>query len=426
MTAEDLISSRINPNLPTAELNQALEAVSLAFDRKWLEHGTSHPVQELWARRDFLATVELFWLGDSLQRLVPLNERWVRHVIEQMKDSNRNSRVGHAFELLLGAALTVPGQAVTLAAPGTPNYDMDVNVHDGPHLRMSLKNFGASPRQSAFEARCQELQDRLLDAVSRLGVQWFGAFIECDHYPLDSEWALLYEDLPNRLEQQYPQQIGPWTVIAIPQAPASHGLEASRVSYNFVVAVPYHTNERKNFLDRIERECLKFNKATKKFSAGFAAVVLFRIAETAPFSDYVDWAREYVARKDTDIKMLNFYQSAVTQGLDDSTALNHHMSAAGEALPGKLPNFSFIVGRISASPAHDELRMNGQTLSLAGKHWYQRSELFDVQPGALDGATILMSQQPGKTRHGVIELPEGATIILSPRHKAYDHITLFK
>jgi hypothetical protein len=134
----------------------------------------------------------------------------------------------------------------------------------------------------------------------------------------------------------------------------------------------------------------------------------------------------HVARQDTQIKMLNFYQSAVTQGPDNSTALSHHMSAGGEALPGKPPNFSFVVGRISASPARDELHINGQTLSLAGKHWYQRSELFDVQPGALDGATILISQQPEKTRHGVIGLPEEATIILSPRHKAYDYVTLFK
>lgn len=423
--SEDYISSRINPSLPTEALNESLGAVAMAFDKKWLEHGNSHPIQGLWARQDFLSTVELFWLGESLRRLTPLNEEWVHHVVGQMRDENRNTRVGHAFEMLLGGALAVPGQTVTLSPPNNPDYDMDVDVDDGPRLRMSFKNFGASPRQAAFEARCEELKGRLGHEATRLGVAWFGALIECDHYPLDSEWDVLFEELPRKLAAKNPLQVGAWTALAIPQPPAPYGLEASRLSYNVVIAVPHHVNERKNFMDRIERECLKFNKAAKTFSGEIAPIVLFRIAETAPFLDYVAWARDYIDSPGVRIKGLNFYQSAITQGLGNSTALNHHISAAGNALPGKPPNFSFIVGRVSRSPAHDELRMNGKTMPLAGKHWYQRSELFDIQPGTLEGETINMSQQPGMTRHGILEMPGGSTIILSPKHKAYDYVTLF-
>jgi len=57
---------------------------------------------------------------------------------------------------------------------------------------------------------------------------------------------------------------------------------------NLFVLAPHHPNERNNFLDKIQRECVKFNKASGGYEPRLSSGVLFRLSETAPFNSYVE------------------------------------------------------------------------------------------------------------------------------------------
>ena len=50
----------------THALNQRLEAIAASFGSQWLAGRDQHPLQELWARKDGLATCELVSSGDAL------------------------------------------------------------------------------------------------------------------------------------------------------------------------------------------------------------------------------------------------------------------------------------------------------------------------------------------------------------------------
>jgi len=422
---DGLLCDRINPGLPPDELAAALAAVQTHFGIKWLKGHSAHPLRSLWARTDVLATCELFWLGHSLRLFEPIDARWLAGTVERMQDTHRNSRVGHAFELLLGATFVNDNQIVTPAPPNNPDYDLDVDVHDGPNLRLSFKNFGTTPREDAFKVRCHDLEDAILRWAEGRSLTWVGIAIECERYPLDGEWRLL-DDIMSKLSKNRDRfKTGPWTVSTIASPVPLDRLERSRVSMNFFVLAPHHPNERNNFLDKIHRESVKFNKASARYDPRFSSGVLFRLSETAPFNSYVEWGREYLAREDVLIKSLWFYQSAIVQTKNNHTALHHHMNASHQALPGKPPALQFIVGIVSPTPARDELHAGPSRLPLSGYHWYQRHDLFDIQPGALDGATVHMNAQPGITRHGVMGLPGGATIILSPKQPSFDYVALF-
>jgi hypothetical protein len=346
--------------------------------------------------------------------------------VDLIRDEHRNSRVGHMFELLLGAAYAVEGQLVEPAVTNNPNYDFDISISGGARLRLSFKNFGTTPREDEFRKRCLEVESLLLEgAAGRFN--WLGLYVVCDHYPGDSEWGVLRQRLPQLLPRQSgPFKMDGWNINPIPSPVPVAKLEPSRTSCNIVFQASNHLNERNNFLEKIQRECSKFNKACKEYEVGISPGVLFRISETAPFDSYVAWGREYLAREDVRINNLWFYQSAVAQTRNDATALHHHMNASHSALPGMPLSASFIVGVCSPTPARDLLIVGERQISLAGKHWHQRYELFDLQQHAsFEGASVNINVRPGFTRHGVMQVPGGGSIILSPCHQAYDHVALF-
>src|SRR5580658_6967223 len=104
-----LVEGRLNPGLGVEHLEAALTAVKQAFGEHWLLGKQEHVVRILWRRSDFLATNELFWLGDSILRLSG-DKRWLDKTIERIKSPSRNERIGFVFELLAIAAFVVPGQ----------------------------------------------------------------------------------------------------------------------------------------------------------------------------------------------------------------------------------------------------------------------------------------------------------------------------
>ena len=71
VTAKNHLAGRQNAikEVPEAELNGYLNALAEAFGLDWLEAGGSTPLQQLWARRDFLATNQLLLFGDAVQHL---------------------------------------------------------------------------------------------------------------------------------------------------------------------------------------------------------------------------------------------------------------------------------------------------------------------------------------------------------------------
>lgn len=422
--SEDVLIGRINPGFPEDRLRESIDAVVKHFGKEWILASKWHPIGALWARSDFLATCELLWLGDSLLRFEPVDVKWLAHTVERMRDSHPSSRIGPAFELLFGATFISAQQIVRPAQPNQEGYDFDIAIKEGPFFRLSFKNFGTTTREQTFKKRSREIEAAILDRARKRGIPWVGFLAELDHYPNETDWSELRSGILCRIGlESSPSQKKGWQIWPV-SSPVSHNfLEPSHTSCNLVFKAPHHENERKTFLDHIDEACSALNRTCPFFEDNVTPGIVFRISETAPFNDYIQWGREYLARDDVHIKALWFYQNAVVQ-ISNSTALHHHVGDSNLALPGKMPTLSIIVGVISSAPARDVLIVGDQQISLAGYHWYQRHDLFDIQAIGPTG-TVHMSSRPGMTRHGVMILPDGGTMILSPRQESYDHIALF-
>ncbi len=419
----------MNPGFAEQHFKDALQAIRVAFGESWLNRKKAHPVRDLWKRNDPLASNELLWLGDSIMRLSKLNPRWIATTVDHIKSENRNERIGYVFELLALATCVENGQVVHLAPEGNPDYDADVELSTLEIYRFSLKNFGASTREGEFNKRCREIDTAILANSESDGLSWVGVALQADSYPKDSDWSDLASGIVAAMKAVIPARIGAcWGYVPTPPPRTPHGLAVGQHSFSILIIAPHHANERKNFLDKIEQQCLTFNKAAASYDSTISAVPFIRLSEAAPVKYYEQWAREHLAQAGVNIDGIIFYQSSVVVDLKaDTTSMHHYMNAVMKLGFSKPPlHMKVASGKIPGTPSRSVIAIGSREVDLSEHHWYQHRELFTLGPLADDGTgTGHMYSMPGSTTHAVMARPGEGGLILSPRQPSYGKLALF-
>jgi hypothetical protein len=422
------VEGRANPGLPVDHLEDALGAVARAFGEEWLTAKKDHPLRRLWRRGDFLATNELYWLGDSFMRL-SANERWIGHAVERIKLPNRNDRVGLTFEVLGLAAFATSDQKLALPSANNPDWDGELSVGDGPRYRLSVKNFGESSRDGEFRKKSEEATALILDFATHAMLPWIHVKIETSEYPDSGVWRKVMAAIPTAIRSRGQPLAGDsWQIIASDTRPASeHPLDPYHLSYSVLAIGPRHPNERKNFLDKIEAACLSFDKAARAYDANTFAMPLIRLSENAPIEAYVEYAREYLTRDEVALAGLWLYQCSVAVDMKaDTTGLHHFLIPIIRAShAAKLPSAHVPVGIVDLAPTKAIFYADGKEISTDGYHTFWRQELFEEHHIGADGGEATIRQLPGGVRHAVLVLPDGSRGTFSPGRPSYGHVELF-
>lgn len=423
----DVLHERHLPvGIPESRVRQALEAVRETFGEKWLNGKKWHPVRQLWRSMDWLSTVELLWLGESLQTLQCVDLGWLEHHVREAKRDDKSARVGSQFEILGLAALSGPDQVLLPAAQAMPAYDADVTVRDNP-LRLSLKNFGALQRQRVFEARAASVEEYVLSWAQARGQSWIGLLVVALRYPTGDDWTSLHAALPRFLEVETPLlEIGVWRVVRHLPGPTIGALDQQRTSCNITVLGAQHHNERWAFLSRLQREFRAFNTAAAAWPDREKAV-LIRLAERAPISEAQRAAQDFLAQPNVNIDALILYQPAVASNRDAGiTMLTHHVVVSQRGPMRAVPTFRFPVGPVTTDPTRDEFRINGHVFPVVNYHLYQRNLIYRLAQITADGTVegTITSRAPGHTEHATYLTPEGA-VTLSPRDVPRAEMLLF-
>jgi hypothetical protein len=155
------------------------------------------------------------------------------------------------------------GQQVHPAPRGNPRFDADVSLRD-MHFRISLKNFGAPSREKEFENQSEVVREEILKATLANGMCWIGMLIEANEYPVRADWDILLGQVPALIRNRKGMlQVGNRWKVLLHDAPP--GLDNSKLSSSILVVSPHHKNERKNFMDKIEMQCLDLNSAAADY-----------------------------------------------------------------------------------------------------------------------------------------------------------------
>lgn len=430
---EDYIGKRQNAlqGVDPAELNSRLEAVVSAVGQEWLGQDKSHPLQRLWARRDYLATNELLLLGDAIRGLSALDSNWVADRVRVLRDGDPNNRIGAVFELLGLNYLRVPPQTVLPLRSGTPGYDGTVRFGDGALLHLSLKNYGASHREREVQSHGEEIRSELVTALRMRSATGLGLRIFAKHYPGDDDWKVLTGQLRAHLSSAPLAAniflvIGDcWTVQLHAIQLANETLSTNHLSYQILLAVPHHSNESKNLIDKLDEARSNCEKHAGPADPGVCRALYLRLPENASARLCADWARGYFAANPTSaLDAVILYQPTVSMDLEkDKTVILHHATFVGTSrfIEWQRPAESlqravalrFFVGACSATPSQMVLTDGAKRVPADGHYLYQKGDIYTAhswEPGKTMTAS-LRNLAPGVQQHSVLTI-EGRPMII--------------
>jgi hypothetical protein len=424
------------------EVNDRLEAVAAAFGPDWIAIVDSHPLQRLWARRDFQATNELAMLGDALMRIGVANAGWLAGIVKKIKTGDPNNRRGALFELHGLNLLCAPNQAVRPAPRGNRGFDGTIDFAEGLSLQLSIKSYGDSAHERSVIQEAEAVETVLIDTLQSLRATGASVFITATQHPLPSDWVTLRRKLP----QAFTNTKGkPYSVMRIGELwqLVTHGIPAqflpissTRLSHQMLLLAPYHANERDNLLSKLAEARVNFVKHAGQRSDTVARGVLVRLPETASLTHCKTWCDDYFRENPAGpIDAIFLYQPAVTTLLpDNQDAIVHHFGIA--SIPrfnawqhrlGRPIAIRAFVGLISPTPPRTIIQMGGQELSVDGYYMTQRGRIFTEIPfdpldaNALPATASIANPAPGITISAVFKDPQGNELcldgIFSPEKK---------
>lgn len=398
---------------------QALSAVADAMGIAWLEQPGDEPVRDLWRRRDALAVNQLVILGKSILDARRIDEGWTRNQLRKVK-ADRNNRKGAAFEIVALSMLDVEGRSIRPTRANAAGYDAIVTYADGGELALSFKNYGTSAHERRFHADATTLEATFIANLRASGRNGLVLVALADGYPAKDDWAALRTNLPELIASHDGRRGGfwkggPWDVRTLDPPDDVLPLNSRNTSYQVVIAVPFHANEEKNLIDKLEEAAS--NARRHAFGgADMERAVLVHLPETFPMRACTEWAQSYLdANQDGPIDQVFLHQLQV--GVSGEESVMVHTFAAGvnvarlqERASNRVLAFKVHVGVASNDPAPLVLR-GAEDVILDRMYCHQHGEFWTSFTASERGH--LSNPAPGIFRHALMRTPDGGELSLA-------------
>ena len=332
-----------------------------SFSETWLTSSSDHPLQILWGRKDFLASIELFYIGYSILKIKHASPDQLKQNIKLLKNNDHGTMAGAVWEVILAAALhNPPNQISRLLGPRKPTYDVDVETISGVKTRVSVKNFGQSKRDRSFAVNFEKIERVIEDTVinhSQIII------FRMHNYPSPQEWASLIRNLVKLIKSQkyYLHYLADgWDISILPltddQIKKLVGLESASIyrrsiSYTLFIAVPFYKNEDKNIESNLMDACSDLINNGSIESDILKNSLFIHLPEYISIDNYKDYCQDfYLTNPDAPISYITLLQPAyTTDPIKDESflAINHAVIERPNKLePINKLNVEFPLGTI--------------------------------------------------------------------------------
>ncbi len=316
------------------EAERAFSAVERAFNPHWLAGNQGNRVQEVWARNDFLAGVEIFNLGRAVQAVDQLDNQKMKQLASAIRKAGKGAH-GFLYEVQAIAMLAQGGSAVLPTKNAAPGCDAIINFKDGTTFRWSIKNHDQSDREKAFRNQCARIY-----AGHRTRAQ-----------PGALERLLVLSDVEidavvaDRVLKAWPQLLGHWHDISPGVRAVRARLQAPRheppyahdgLSTQLTVTADQPSHEQSGFTKKLAAALANMGKHCPR-APQYVNAILMRVHASADTASLKASAEELLEASDCAVDAVLFHQPAVTRS-DDSWSIVHHIQAAiGPRYPHAYP-----------------------------------------------------------------------------------------
>lgn len=420
------------PGIPNEDQDELFDTVEEWFGAAWLLQPKENLVQQLWRRRDRLASTELLLLGDALRNLGRINAGWVKGLVKTAKGPDRNNSRGALFEILALNFFCGSAQAVVPGPKGQKAFDGTVTTKGGVPWQVSIKAYGASLHERTFLAEAKAAEEAFLRALAAHGLNGASCTCLARRYPEPQDWQRLTAAIlaqVGAVQSAGMVQIDGWAFRLGSTPQEWQPLARSRRSYRWLVVGPYHPNEARNLTAKLNEAFVKFDALAPTSRAN--RIVMARLPENAPAAHARQWVEAYFrGTPSTTVDMAVLYQPAVARDpAADTSTLTHCMLAvthprfasAVQKGTGHQPfALQILVGAVLTTPTHIQLHGDDRTTNLHDAYIYQSGHGFTLYSGT-EGS--MSNPIDGVFRHAVMNIG-GQEMEVSGIHPPQDLLIL--
>ncbi|MEQ1724006.1 MAG: hypothetical protein ABL930_12590 [Pseudobdellovibrio sp.] len=288
---------------PTKELSEnekeaQLEKLANWLGQEWLESKDPHPVRELWNRKDWLATIELLTIGNSLKKIEQkVSPKTLEDAALDMKSNDFGNRAGSLFEIIGSAIFDNPDHPITMPKVGQPGYDFAINLPNEKKIRVSCKALIPSAKEIEFRKFCNSLHKQYTSTLP------LGSATITKMYLVDKNDSnkfnvpYILNGLSNTLAQGYSPErsmyvYGGWGFTISPLAPEEgYSFWNAERSQTFLSICPFLGDEQKRFEDKIDNAISNLKKHCSDVSSEVGNIILIKIPESISFTKAREWLK---------------------------------------------------------------------------------------------------------------------------------------
>jgi hypothetical protein len=290
------IKTRRRPRGKLHGLKESIIRIEKEFGRKWLESNDSNPLMNLWMRTDVFATIQLFQLGYSINKIRNLNKKWFDNVIGKIKDGTAGERRGAVLEILIASQFhDPPNRIVLLPRPNNPGYDIKIMHKNGSVIYCQIKNNNWSDQYDIMKYKARSVEEILEANLASDALQ---VIIKIDTDPDDSDWYSLKNRLPELLKGKNFENSngvieGRWDVKIDRMHSQENLFHPDKKTYVMQLITPIPQTEKNGILGDITEACDVLEKKKEPDTDNSINIALICIPLDAPFSLCGGWINEY-------------------------------------------------------------------------------------------------------------------------------------
>lgn len=406
------------------------EEVGNFFDTEWLEQDGNSLIQFAWKRKDYFAKCEIITLGKCLNTLKNEHEKWIYDNIKTIKSNDLNNSRGAIFEILLAGYYKMMGDEyghfdIITAKQHQKGYDVSLRFTDEFIDNVSIKWLASSHHNDVFKGKMKSLDNIIKKEIEKLPFFGINICVLLEKYPDNAqEWSKI-ENRTVRCVKNFDGYNSFYSdeLVNIKVNFMSHHkgmkLYSQNKSYSFVASSPFHKNEERNILSKIQNSAYHTSEKSPESNENTRNTCFIRVPS------YIDpeYCRRLCAKNKNEMQYKNlhtifFYCPAIATNLKDNTSLIHHyLSAFITNIPQLMqeknthtPGICVPIGITADKYSHLHLiTEKGEQLKLDSHYIYQNGKCFiDCLDYSYGEMVHLDSNPDGIEIYHILNVPGGS------------------
>jgi len=239
---------------------KTIDNIKLLFSERWLnKNPTKNIFKQLWHRRDFLASSELYIIGLGIGKLKNnSNEEWLKDLYKQVNKNKEAGIYGIFYELFI---YILYQNKLELAIPNQANYDLKI-IKEKQTIYTSIKKLTTSEDEKKLKQNFIDLEKFYVKELKKTKLNGFSLFLHFNNYDdfsLNNAKKIIKDTLAkkdNLTNSSY------FTILKEIKCNENNFIihNNNKISYQFNLIIPYNKNEQKRFINLFKRASTNLNK----------------------------------------------------------------------------------------------------------------------------------------------------------------------